>query len=75
MKKILFGGFLSVAGSIWALAVIIFSGNTSISGWSTPPGKLISFISAADAMPLFVIATMLVVVGMLFMVYGLIQKD
>ena len=38
MKKVLIGGFLSIIGSIWALAMALVVENNLASSWSTPPG-------------------------------------
>jgi hypothetical protein len=33
MKKVLIGGFLSLIGTIWGLAIIVFVGNNLTSSW------------------------------------------
>lgn len=38
MKRVLIGGFLSLIGSIWAMAVLFVAGSNLTSGWTTPPG-------------------------------------
>ena len=45
MKRAIIGGFISLIGSIWTLAVIISANNYPIDGWSTPPGKLLMQIT------------------------------
>lgn len=35
MKKVLIGGFISLLGTIWGLAVIIFTSNNLVSSWPT----------------------------------------
>lgn len=42
MKRAIIGGFLSLVGSLWALAVLLCANSHAISGWATPPGKLIT---------------------------------
>ena len=36
------GGFLSIIGSIWALAAVIAANGYFVEGWSDPPGKLLT---------------------------------
>ena len=42
MKKTIIGGFLSLIGSIWTLAILIAAGNNLVSSLTTPPGRLLS---------------------------------
>lgn len=42
MKRALIGGFISLIGSIWALAIMILAINNLISEWSTLPGRLLT---------------------------------
>lgn len=43
MKRVLIGGFLSLIGSIWAMAVLFVAGSNLTSGWTTPPGEIYDY--------------------------------
>ncbi len=40
MKKIVAGGFLSLVGSIWALAILVSASNSLVNEWVTETGRL-----------------------------------
>lgn len=75
MKRAIIGGFISLIGSIWALAVIISANNYSIDGWTTPPGKLLTQISESNLMLWFVISIILIVLGIILMVIEYFKKN
>lgn len=75
MKRAVIGGFISLIGSIWMLAVIISANNFIIDGWSNPPGKLLTQIAEADLMIWFGISVTLAVLGMVIMVIEFFRKD
>ena len=41
MKRALIGGFISLLGTIWGLAIAVAASNNLVSGWTTPPIVLI----------------------------------
>ncbi|BDF66083.1 hypothetical protein CE91St43_00550 [Oscillospiraceae bacterium] len=75
MKRVLIGGFLSLIGTVWGLAVLLTAENNLVSGWSTPPGRLLSTIMELGVMPLFVLALLLAVSGLVILVMELFRKD
>lgn len=75
MKRVIIGGFISLIGSIWTLAVIISANNYIISGWSTPPGKLLTQIAEADLVLWFGISIAMVILGIILMVVEYFKKD
>lgn len=75
MKRVLIGGFISLIGSIWALAIIFLAGNNLTSGWSTPPGRLLTTISELDMMLLFVVSVALVLLGIVLMIIEYFRKE
>ncbi len=75
LKRAIIGGFISLIGSIWALAVIISANNYTINGWPSPPGKLLTQIEESDLMFWFVISVALVVLGVVLMVIEYLKKD
>ena len=62
MKKVLIGGFLSIIGSIWALAMALVVENNLASSWSTPPGRFLTTVQEMGLMALFPAAVFLVAV-------------
>ena len=75
MKRAIIGGFISIIGSIWALAVIIAANNYAINGWTTPPGKLLTQITEANLVVWFGISVATVVLGIVLMVIEYFKKD
>jgi hypothetical protein len=75
MKRVLIGGFLSLIGTIWSLAIIIFAGNNLVSGWSTPPGRFWTTIQETGMTFPFVLAIILLVLGLLIMGIEYFKKD
>ena len=75
MKRVLIGGFLSLIGTIWELAIIVFVGNNLVSGWSTPPGRFLSTVIETGMTSPMIIATLLLLVGLLIMGIEYFKKD
>lgn len=68
MKKVVIGGFLSLIGSIWTLAIVFIAGNNLASSWATPPGRLLTTISELGLTFLFVVSILLTIIGIVTMV-------
>ena len=75
MKKVLIGGFISLIGSIWALAIIFIAGKNLVSGWSTPPGRFLTTVMKMDLMFPFILSVVLVIIGMMIMVVEFFRKE
>ena len=75
MKKVLIGGFLSLIGSIWALAVIFIVGNNLVSGWATPPGRFLSTVASLHLTLVFVLSVALTVLGIGIMGVEFFRKE
>ena len=75
MKRAVIGGFLSLIGSIWALAVVFIAGNNLVDGWSTPPGRFLTTISELGLTFLFALSILLVIVGILIMVIEFFRME
>ena len=69
------GGFISLIGSIWMLAVNISANDYAVSGWTTPPGKLLPQIAEADLMVWFGISAAAIILGILLMAVEYFKKD
>lgn len=75
MKRAFIGGFLSLIGSIWALAILLLASNNLVSGWSTPPGRLLTTISELQMMPWFLISVAFILLGIVIMAIEYFRKD
>ena len=75
MKRALIGGFISLIGSIWALAIILLAANNLTEDWSTPPGRLLATISELNMTFLFVFSIVFVVLGIVIMLIEFFKKD
>ena len=75
LKRAIIGGFISLIGSIWTLAVIISANNYSINGWSIPPGKLLTQITESNLTVWFGVSIAMVVLGIVLMAIEYFKKD
>ena len=69
MKGALIGGFISLLGTIWGLAIAVAA------GWTTPPGRFLTTVSQMGFVPLFVMAIVLIVLGLVIMAIEYFKKD
>lgn len=65
MKRVLIGGFLSLIGTIWSLAIILFTSNNLVDGWATPPGRFWTTVLETGM-------TFPMILSLLFLLLGLI---
>ena len=75
MKKVLIGGFLSLLGSIWALAIMFIAENHLVSTWTTPPGRFLTALAEMKLVLLFALAVLFVVLGIAIMAIEFFRKD
>ena len=75
MKQALIGGFLSLIGSIWALAVIFLAGNNLVSSWPTRLGRFWGTVVEMGLLPIFVFSVIFVIVGVVIMMIELFRKE
>ena len=75
MKRALIGGFISLIGSIWTLAIILMAANNLTSEWATPPGRLLTTISKLYMTPFFVISIAFVILGVVLMLIEYFRKE
>ena len=75
MKRALIGGFLSLIGTIWALAVIIFVGNNLVSGWSTPPGRFMTTVTETGMTFPLAVSIILLLLGLVIMGIEYFRKE
>lgn len=74
MKRALIGGFVSLIGSIWSLAIVFMAGNNLVDSWDPEIGRLWSTVIEMDLMLLFVLAVVFVVLGVVLMAIELFRK-
>ena len=75
MKRVLIGGFASLIGTIWTLAVAFIAGSNLVSSWSTPPGRFMTTVGENGLMPIFVPAIILTLAGIIVMLVELFRKE
>lgn len=75
MKRAFIGGFLSLIGSIWALAILVLAGNNLASSWATPPGRFLTTISGLQMMPWFVTSVAFIILGIAIMAIEYFRKS
>lgn len=75
MKRALIGGFVSLLGSIWTLAISLVAAGNLTSEWHTPPGRFITTVMEMGMMPFFVISIVLLLLGIVIMVIEYFKKD
>lgn len=75
MKRAIIGGFLSLIGTIWGLAVLIFVGSNLVSMWSTPPGRFLTTLSETGMTLPLVSASILLLLGLVIMGIEYFKKD
>lgn len=75
MKRVLIGGFLSLIGSIWAMAVLFVAGSNLTSGWTTPPGRFMTTVVEMGLSEVFGMAILFVVLGIVIMMVELFRRD
>jgi len=75
MKKALIGGFFSLIGSIWSLAIVFIAGNNLVTSWDTKLGRLLSTVIEMDLTFLFVLSVVFIVLGIVLMTVELFRKE
>ena len=75
MKRVLIGGFLSLIGSIWSLAIVFIAGNNLVTSWDREVGRLWTTVIEMDLMFLFVLAVVFIVLGITLMAVELFRKE
>ena len=75
MKRVMIGGFLSLIGSIWTLAVMFAASNNLVSSWATTPGRFLTTVSQMGLIPIFVIAIFIVVFGLLILAIEFFKRE
>lgn len=75
MKRAIIGGFLSLTGSLWALAVLLCANSHAISGWTTPPGKLMTQLNESGLTSWFAVSVGCTALGIVLMAVEFFRRD
>lgn len=75
MKRVLVGGFISLVGSIWTLAIFVLAANNMASEWSRSIGRFLTTVSELNMTLLFVISIVFVVLGIVIMLIEYFRKE
>ena len=75
MKKVLIGGLLALAGSIWALAIIVAAGNSLVDAWSTELGRFWSTVVDMQLVFLFILSAVVTLFSIIIMLVELFRKE
>ena len=75
MKRVLIGGFLSLIGSIWSLAIIFIAGNNLVTSWDSRLGRLWSTFIEMDLTFLFILSVVFIILGIVLMAIELFRKE
>lgn len=75
MKKVLAGGILSLAGSVWAFAIMITAGSNLVNEWNTELGRFWSTVVAMRLMLPFVLSAVLAIFGISIVLVELFRKE
>lgn len=75
MKRAIIGGFLSLVGSIWALAVLLCANSHAISEWVTPPGKLMTQLNESGLTSWFTASIIVTALGIVLMAIEYFRKE
>ena len=67
MKKIVAGGFLSLVGSIWALAILVSASNSLVNEWVTETGRLMSTVIEMKMMFPLILCVICIAFGIIMM--------
>ena len=75
MKKTVIGGVLSLLGTIWGMAVLLYVGNNLVSGWATPPGRFLTTVLETGMTLPLLLSAVLLVLGLAAMGVEYFRKD
>lgn len=75
MKRALIGGFLSLLGSIWTLAIVYYATNNMVISWDAQVGRLITTIMEHNLMFLLILSVAFMIGGIVIMGIELFRKE
>ena len=75
MKKIVAGGFLSLVGSICALAILVSASNSLVNEWVTETGRLMSTVIEMKMMFPLILCVICIAFGIIMMLVESFRRD
>ena len=75
MKRALIGGFLSLLGSIWTLAIVYYATNNMVIFWDAQVGRLITTMMEHNLMFLLILSVAFIIGGIVIMGIELFRKE
>ena len=75
MKKTVIGGVLTLLGTIWGMAVLLYVGNNLVSGWATPPGRFLTTVLETGMTFPLLLSAVLLALGLAAMGVEYFRKD
>lgn len=75
MKRVLIGGFLSLLGTLWGGGVLAYAVTHLTDAWNNPPGRLLTTIAEQHLLPVFLLAVLFVVLGLVILGVEFFRKE
>ena len=78
MKKVIIGGFVSIVGMMGIMAVLVTTASSMVNmldGWSTPPGRFLSWLSEIGMIPLLVLSSIILIFGLIILGAEYFKKE
>lgn len=75
MKRALIGGFLSLIGSIWTLAIVFYATNNLVGSWDAQVGRLFTTIMNHNLVFPYILSIAFIVSGIVIMGIELFRKE
>lgn len=75
MKRAVIGGFLSVIGAMFSIAILYFAANHMASEYAMPPGRLLSTLAQNGTIFPMMAAVALLAAGLIMMLQEYSKKD
>ena len=68
------GGVVQPETRLFDAAIAVAASNNLVSGWTTPPGRFLTTVSQMGFVPLFAMAIVLIVLGLVIMAIEYFKK-
>ena len=75
MKRAVIGGFLSLIGSIWTLAIVFVASTDLAISWDAQVGRLLTTIIDMNLLFLFILSIAFIILGIAIMAVELFRKE
>lgn len=78
MKKAIIGGFVSLVGTLGIMTAFITAGSSLVNmqdGWSTPPGRFLTWLSELGMTPLLVLSSIITILGLIMLGIEYFKKE